>query len=1395
MTTVAVNVKDISDTCKEAVVDSVLGNLAARVSGVGTYHRIISGQRPSGMLVSGFIVPLPEEKRDGDEEADPIRISAHGMDFQIAAGAKQVGMRCKLTGSVYVRLLPTAKDVGPDGPLTPVFPLTSEKKKALREEIFRQLDLLRQELNVQKWKEYANPDWAKRSVELRREVHKAMGVKFEVTQIESTTEPEDWDDSSAENGAEGENVASGASQMEPPVHEESAGESAYIAIAPPEKWLRLDLVLPEFEFTAKNATEDAKTASALLNQSIASQLQAWFDSDDPEFCGRLWGYRKGCKILPSDTQNWQHFLDVVRESDDRPVVPAFNLQWTVNVATDLLSPDRLSVHLAIENHTEPPGKRTYKELECSFFQVSLRLELPAEILRKLTLDRVKPSYRYNKYLRYPALGFNGGVSLQSYDATSVLTTTWTPRYVLPRMVPTEVGVELRFDALSHPEGLAGLTPLVEELELWIERARRTKVDEGIDDDDDGIKLASERRKLAEDLRAWERELGAIRAGVALLQESATFWSGPGLQKDPRGIPCEAWLAMNAAMRTVGGAKYSSWRLFQLAFVVSMVPTFSTRVPELHHYYRDDVEAQANAVTLLYFPTGGGKSEAFLGLLGFVLFVDRLRGKERGVSALMRYPLRLLTLQQARRTMSVLAACEIQRRNRGQNGDVFSLGFWVGSTNTPNWHRDDLKIPTLAASPLSEESVLKDTRPYASYRSQWLKLEQCPFCKSAAPVALRRVPANGGLLGHFCTSEPSDCAWNGFHAFPAALPFYIVDEDIYALSPTVLLGTIDKLAVIGQSYRTIRYVFGMFGLAPFQERSTGRLHTPLTRIQWETAASGDFDPLYPAFKDGTKKYFDPFPSLLIQDEAHLLEESLGTFAGLFESALEAALDRLAPILGAELSREPSSERRRRIKVIAASATVSEPQRQMRNLYQRDDTLQFPHPGPDLYSSFYSEPKSPNAHDLANRERLLTDDIEVRCHRGRVYAAILTNGHKHTVAMSSILGNYHLCITEIYEALRSGESSRVAIARQLLTAWVTESPLANDFRAALESASAGTLLSIIDLLRISLTYVTNKKGGDQLIDTERTQFDELHRSHGFWEEELRTALISGAVSASDIQAVVRQAENRVKPGEHFPQLSDTLRSIIATSAVSHGVDVEEFNAMFFAGLPSDIAEYIQASSRVGRTHVGFSLLVPVPQRGRDRFVVEIFDIFHRFLERMVLPAAVDRWAEKAIKRVIPSILQEYLCGVSRIQSIAEAGVDRKSEVRDLRKTGDVLRYLSEPEHMDSLTVFVADALGLTLRPPPEGLAYYRSFIRTELSNYRKSMEEPRLENSDFRNFFEKVDQSLRPMTSLRDVDQPGWISQSRHDFSGKRVRDGDTEQAMSFIRHGIGNELDDDGDTPD
>src|SRR5689334_14957575 len=116
------------------------------------------------------------------------------------------------------------------------------------------------------------------------------------------------------------------------------------------------------------------------------------------------------------------------------------------------------------------------------------------------------------------------------------------------------------------------------------------------------------------------------------------------------------------------------------------------------------------------------------------------------------------------------------------------------------------------------------------------------------------------------------------------------------------------------------------------------------------------------------------------------------------------------------------------------------------------------------------------------------------------------------------------------------------------WVSPGTLHSQHVRLLGAAEPETLLTLIHLHRISLNYVTNKKGGDQVIDTEKIQFAKLHQANGFPEQALSSELVSGAVSAAEIQKVVRRAEQRVRPATTFPHLNDTLRSIIATSAIS-------------------------------------------------------------------------------------------------------------------------------------------------------------------------------------------------------------------------------------------------------
>jgi hypothetical protein len=233
------------------------------------------------------------------------------------------------------------------------------------------------------------------------------------------------------------------------------------------------------------------------------------------------------------------------------------------------------------------------------------------------------------------------------------------------------------------------------------------------------------------------------------------------------------------------------------------------------------------------------------------------------------------------------------------------------------------------------------------------------------------------------------------------------------------------------------------------------------------------------------------------------------------------------------------------------------------------------------------------------------------------------------------------------------------------------------------------------------------------------------------------------------------------------------------------------MFFAGLPSDIAEYIQASSRVGRMHVGFSLLVPTPHSRRDRYVVETHDQFHRFLERMISPPAVQRWAERAIRRAMPSILQAYLCGVVEQEAFAAAGSD-KPRARTFTTAASIEtwadRHLgSNPGAIRAATDFALQAIGV------DGRGSRQTGRTTHGDHYRRFVEDrvrdvlglftQRSDSSKLSSFWEsKQNRDIRkPMMSLRDVDAGGVIlGATRDPFRGKGINLETTRQVMRVIR---------------
>lgn len=1193
----------------------------------------------------------------------------------------------------------------------------------------------------------------------------------------------------------------------------------------PQKWRRVSLSLGAFSFRVEDEESRSEAVAAFeatLRAQVTEVLAAWLATEE----GQRDAYRPNERVLPShfaDEASWNDYLARLRArraatlDDVRPDLTGMTL--VADLDPDFSDSTRMNLRIAFQNDAAMPNGRDASAYEHAVFQVALSVHLPAVLHRPLLLDRLKPSYRFRDWFEYPAMGLNCGVRQVSAPAGTVaIRTTWAPRYLQPRIDPNAVsGVPTSYRELADPAGDPGrLLALPAAYDAWIEGQLTLDAGAGME----GEAAEDERRAHGQDIGAYRRESRFIRTGIEVLQESRAAYeqlpsaapnSDHRRELERRAVPWLGWLRTNETFADYGGQRFTDWRLFQLAFILAHIPALASRMPEFHgrfDAFRDELSA-----SLLYFPTGGGKSEAFFGLLIFNLFFDRLRGKERGVTALVRYPLRLLTLQQARRLMRVLTQAELVRQRNGIPGWPFEIGFWVGSGNTPNRaaqgfggvpavtvaaHADDAALLNPAAG--DSESARKERRRSARYieaLESYDKLRQCPCCGS--PTGMRKYPSQHGRIGIVCFND-ADCAWNSANPpnpHRAPLPFILTDDTIYQRAPSVVLGTIDKLALIGQHDRTINAIAGMFGTARYMDPQSRHLFTPRGAKALARAEDEGWTRLKPAFANGASVFRDPFPSLIIQDEGHLLDESLGTFSGLFETTLESIFLRLGGGLLRDLVAtwpEGQPPRPRLAKVIAATATISDPDRQLRVLYQREP-LRFPCPGPTLYESFYSAPRQP----LNEERRALAETIpifqrpEITTPRMRVYVSMMTNGRSHTMTTSAVVSAYHLAFTRIWGRSERGDlTEAIGEIAQALTPDDPLTPARRQALAALaeEADGARVFATLFDLLRISLTYVTNKKGGDQIIETLAAQVERDQRVDGIEDLPFKTDLISGGVTIAEIQDVMASAEETPPEGAAFAALGRKLRNIVATSAISHGVDVDKFNAMFFAGLPSDIAEYIQASSRVGRTHVGFSMFVPTPHSRRDRYVVETHDQFHRFLERMIPPPAVQRWADRAIRRMAPSVLQAYLCAVVEQELFARAPDNEKGKARTFTTPAQIKAWAGslggDPAAIAAVRDFGIEAVGVNGRGEA-GIGatthaeHYTRFVEDRMRELIQLFT-IRSDASQLSNFWKSRGGAVKPpMTSLRDVDAGGVILGAVHDpYRRRRVHLETVRHVMRVIR---------------
>ena len=694
-------------------------------------------------------------------------------------------------------------------------------------------------------------------------------------------------------------------------------------------------------------------------------------------------------------------------------------------------------------------------------------------------------------------------------------TEWMPQAEVERVEASRIpDVEFGMEALGALKDAVTakrlLDPLVHQYQGWI-RGQRASTDT----------LVGRRQEVAHELvtRA-SRAADRIQNGINLLA-------------DPDVL--EAFRIANRTMAAASRRRRAQetgsepaavpppkWRPFQLAYILMNL----RGIAEPTHVEREFVD-------LLFFPTGGGKTEAYLGLAAFTLVLRRLRDPDpihRGLSVLMRYTLRLLTLDQLGRAAALICALELEREADPDKLGTwpFEIALWVGRAATPNYmgRKGDPSDKTARAKTLR---FSRDTS-----REPPLPLDQCPWCATKFTKRSFQLHPN--------TEQPSDlfvrCANRhcDFSGRKRHLPIVAVDEPIYRRLPAFMIATADKFAA----------------------------------LPWTGETAG-------FFRGGDPENPRP-PDLIIQDELHLISGPLGTMAGLYETAID------------HLCRRRIGDKEVRPKIVASTATVRLAEKQIRALFDRRSVAVFPPPGIDRRDSYFARQAS-------------KDDSNAR-----LYVGIAAQGRGPKVIFLKTATTVMAAAQAARDAAGVGTGTNPADPYMTTVAY---------FNALRELGSARRIVEDEIGSRL-LTYSRRKREGEAtgLFANRRIAFEPV---------ELTSRV--GTANVAD-------AKRRLALGSNEDERVDVA---LATNMISVGLDITRLGLMLVSGQPKTTAEYIQATSRVGRDPSRPGLVVTLlnVHRPRDRSHYERFTAYHETFYRGVEATSVTPFSSRALDRGLAAV----------------------------------------------------------------------------------------------------------------------------------------------------------------
>lgn len=843
----------------------------------------------------------------------------------------------------------------------------------------------------------------------------------------------------------------------------------------------------------------------------------------------------------------------------------------------------------------------------SFFQIELELEINGEgefIEKKINTNFITDPEMKNLNLLYRnqkniAIG-HGASAMWNYEDEQVKK-IWIdsiPMYTAKQMIPYEEENKANHNyrrmyylSISGKEEIyESLNKFINRYETWL---KEQKAEHDFTD--------SEKQVLKTNIEKANIICERMRKTISLLKDDEEAF--------------EAFQLMNLAMMNQMSKKQKkekeecTWYPFQIAFILLSIDSIIN--PE---------NENRNIVDLLWFPTGGGKTEAYLGIIAFTIFLRRIKEVKKGksgagVTAIMRYTLRLLTLQQFQRAAMLICACELIRRENVERlgTEEISIGLWVGEL-TKNKLEEQKKLITAFKQ---AEGKSKEKDPCL--------IKECPWCKNRIkPIQYDTTKVDRIQI------KCGKCEIEG------PLPIYLVDDEIYTHKPTLLLSTVDKYA----------------------------------RIPWESEVRN-------LFSLGNDEVLPP--ELIVQDELHLIAGPLGTIDGLYEIILD----------------EFFTKNNVKPKIIASTATIRNSESQVKALYNRECNI-FPSQIKDIKNSFFAK-------EGTEQEKAT-----------RLYLGVISNNVTQSTLLIRIYSALFYAVKYIEQTGR--------YEKEIVDSFWT---LVGYFNSIKELGGAVVQIRN-DVVGRYLFLRENKF--KTIIENE----EEVMKRYFIRTEELT----SRNADNTKIGEILKKLENC-----YDDEYEGGYDYILSTNMISVGIDIDRLNTMIINGQPKLNAEYIQASSRVGRKTPSIVITMYNSTKSRDISHYEQFIRYHSNIYKYVEATSVTPFSsmarEKALHSVIISLARHL---IYEMNSNGGANLINKYQ-EEIEKFKNIIIQRAEsiaPEDKEQVEKELNEIIE-KWKEISQGLSYVKSEKRNMTKELLVNMDDDITETNGF-----------KTLNSMRNVD---------------------------------------------